>query len=166
MIELALAIIPIGLKTCSSLVSYLGGLKDRDDALARLKRLAESLEGNFRLLDGFLKSGQLNSSTSHAVVHALRCMANCENGLKDLKEFGDKLSASNTPDPTVKDRVKGSYRTFAYPLRQAHLTHLENALDRLCTPLNLAFQSLQLYVTTKSLILQLTLSQRDTICDF
>ena len=57
MAELALAIIPLGLNTCLGLVSYLGGLKDRDDALARLKRLAESLEGSFRFLDGFLKSG-------------------------------------------------------------------------------------------------------------
>lgn len=149
MAELALAIIPLGLKTCSGLVSYLSGLKDHDDAIARLKRLTESLEGSFRLLEGFLKSGQLNSSTSQAVAQALQCLANCENALKNLKEFGDKLSASKMPDSTVKDRAKGSYRKLASPLRQDQLTQLENTLESLCTPLNLAVQSLQLYVTTK-----------------
>ncbi|ENH63884.1 hypothetical protein FOC1_g10008026 [Fusarium oxysporum f. sp. cubense race 1] len=129
MAELALAIIPLGLKTCSGLMSYLGGLKDHDDAIARLKRLAESLEGSFRLLDGFLKSGQLDLSTSQAVAQALRCLANCENALKNLKEFGAKLSVSKMPDPTVKDRVKGSYRKLAYPLRQDQLTQLENTLE-------------------------------------
>ncbi|KAH7209861.1 hypothetical protein DER44DRAFT_809518 [Fusarium oxysporum] len=146
MAELALAIIPLGLKTCSGLMSYLGGLKDHDDAIARLKRLAESLEGSFRLLDGFLKSGQLDLSTSQAVAQALRCLANCENALKNLKEFGAKLSVSKMPDPTAKDRVKGSYRKLTYPLRQDHLTQLENTLESLCTPLNLAVQSLQLEI--------------------
>ncbi|EXL79303.1 hypothetical protein FOPG_06816 [Fusarium oxysporum f. sp. conglutinans race 2 54008] len=146
MAELALAIIPLGLKTCSGLMSYLGGLKDHDDAIARLKRLAESLEGSFRLLDGFLKSGQLDLSTSQAVAQTLRCLANCENALKNLKEFGAKLSVSKMPDPTVKDRVKGSYRKLAYPLRQDQLTQLENTLESLCTPLNLAVQSLQLEI--------------------
>lgn len=106
MAELALAIIPLGLKTCSGLVSYLGGIKDHDNALARLKRLAESLEGSFRLLNGFLKSGQLNPSTSLAATQALRCLASCENGLKDLKAFRQKTTATTAttaPDPTVKE---------------------------------------------------------------
>ncbi|CVL06084.1 uncharacterized protein FMAN_03929 [Fusarium mangiferae] len=144
MAELALAVIPLGLKTCSGLVSYLGGLKDHDDAIARLKRLAESLEGSFRLLDGLLKSGQLNFSTSQAVAQTLRCLGNCEDALNDLKSFGDKISATTTPDPKLGDKVKGSYRKIVYPLRQAQLAQLENTLESLCTPLNLAVQSLQL----------------------
>ncbi|KAF5557244.1 hypothetical protein FNAPI_5456 [Fusarium napiforme] len=144
MAELALAIIPLGLKTCAGLVSYLGGLKDHDSALARLKRLLESLEASFRLLDGFLKSDQLDLSTSKAATYAIRCLANCEDCLKDLKEFGDKLGASSPPEPTVKDKMKGTYRKLSYPLRQAQLTQLENALDSLCTPLNLAVQGLHL----------------------
>ncbi|KAF5986362.1 hypothetical protein FCOIX_1639 [Fusarium coicis] len=146
MAELALAIIPLGLKTCSGLVSHLGGLKDHDDAIARLKRLAESLEGSFRQLDGFLKSGQLSSSTSQAVAQTLRCMGNCEDGLKDLKAFGDKISVTIAPDPELGDKVKGKYRKLAYPLRQAQLAQLENTLESLCTPLNLALQSLQLEI--------------------
>ncbi|EXM07557.1 hypothetical protein NOF04DRAFT_11987 [Fusarium oxysporum II5] len=163
MADLALAIIPLGLKTCSGLVSYLSGLKDHDDAIARLKRLTESLEGSFRLLEGFLKSGQLNSSTSQAVAQALQCLTNCENALSNLKEFGDKLSASKMPDPSVKDRVKGSYRKLAYPLRQDQLTQLENTLESLCTPLNLAVQSLQLEIqaaTSDALILNTTRLQQ------
>ncbi|RKK81916.1 hypothetical protein BFJ69_g3523 [Fusarium oxysporum] len=163
MAELALAIIPLGLKTCSGLVSYLSGLKDHDDAIARLKRLTESLEGSFRLLESFLKSGQLNSSTSQAVAQALQCLTNCENALSNLKEFGDKLSASKMPDPSVKDRVKGSYRKLAYPLRQDQLTQLENTLESLCTPLNLAVQSLQLEIqaaTSDALILNTTRLQQ------
>ncbi|CVK98990.1 uncharacterized protein FPRN_03919 [Fusarium proliferatum] len=148
MAELALAVIPLGLKTCSGLVSYLGGLKDHDDAIVRLKRLAESLEGSFRLLDGFLKSGQLNPSTSQAVVQILRCLGNCEDGLNDLQAFGDKISATTTPGPKLGDQVKGSYRKIVYPLRQAQLVQLETALESLCTPLNLAVQSLQLELQT------------------
>ncbi|PNP86408.1 hypothetical protein FNYG_00110 [Fusarium nygamai] len=163
MAELALAVIPLGLKTCSGLVSYLGGLKDHDDAIARLKHLAESLEGSFRLLDGFLKSGQLNPSTSQTVDQALRCLGNCEDGLKDLKAFGDKISATTTPDPKLGDKVKGKYRKLAYPLRQAQLAQLENALETLCTPLNLAVQSLQLELqaaTSNTLTLNTTILQR------
>ncbi|KAG4291286.1 hypothetical protein FPRO06_03172 [Fusarium proliferatum] len=159
MAELALAIIPLGLKTCSGLVSYLDGLKDHDNALVRLKRLAESLEGSFRLLNGFLKSGQLNPSTSQAVAQALRCLADCENGLKDLKAFGQKISATTASDLTVKDTVKSSYRRLSYPLRQAQLSQLENALGSICTPLNLAIQGLQLEMqaaTSKAIILNAT----------
>ncbi|KAF5544761.1 hypothetical protein FMEXI_6400 [Fusarium mexicanum] len=163
MAELALAVIRLGLKTCSGLMSYLGGLKDHNDAIARLKRLAESLEGSFRLLDGFLKSGQLNPSTSQAVAQTLRCLDNCEDGLKDLKVFGDKISATTTPDPKLGDRVKGSYRKLAYPLRQAQLKQLENTLESLCTPLNLAVQSLQLEIqaaTSNTLALHTTRYQQ------
>lgn len=149
MAELALAIIPLGLKTCSGLVSYLGGIKDHDNSLARLKRLAESLEGSFRSLDRFLKSGQLDPSTSQAATQVLRCLASCETGLKDLEAFGQKMSAATTSDPTVTERVKASYRRLSYPLRQAQLSQLENSLDGICTPLNLAIQGLQLYVSTK-----------------
>ncbi|KAF5977700.1 hypothetical protein FBULB1_6414 [Fusarium bulbicola] len=166
MAELALAIIPLGLKICSGLVSYLGGLKDHTDALARLKRLVGSLEGSFRLLDSFLKSGQLYPSTSQAAAYAVRCLANCEDGLKDLKKFGDKLAASNPPEPTVKDKVKGTYRKLSYPLRQAQLTQLENALDDLCTPLNLAVQGLQLElraVTSDAMILNSASAQKTAL---
>ncbi|RBA10568.1 hypothetical protein FPRO05_05157 [Fusarium proliferatum] len=159
MAELALAIIPLGLKTCSGLVSYLDGLKDHDNALVRLKRLAESLEGSFRLLNGFLKSGQLNPSTSQAAAQALRCLADCENGLKDLKAFGQKISATTASDLTVKDTVKSSYRRLSYPLRQAQLSQLENTLGSICTPLNLAIQGLQLEMqaaTSKAIILNAT----------
>ncbi|KAF5653526.1 hypothetical protein F25303_2234 [Fusarium sp. NRRL 25303] len=159
MAELALAIIPLGLKTCSGLVSYLDGLKDHGNALTRLKRLAESLEGSFHLLDGFLKSGQLDPSTSQAATQALRCLASCENGLKDLKAFGQKISAITTHDPTAKETVKSSYRRLSYPLRQAQLSQLENALDGICTPLNLAIQGLQLEMqaaTSKAIILNAT----------
>ncbi|KAK2678984.1 hypothetical protein RAB80_004165 [Fusarium oxysporum f. sp. vasinfectum] len=143
MAELALAIIPLGLNTCLGLVSYLGGLKDRDDALARLK----------------------HPSTSQAATHAVRCLANCEDGLKDLKEFGDKL-ASNTTEPTVKNKVKGSYRKLSYPLRQAQLTQLENALDSLCTPLNLAVQGLHLELqaaASNAMILNATSAQKTAL---
>ncbi|KAF5544802.1 hypothetical protein FPHYL_10938 [Fusarium phyllophilum] len=113
MAELALAIIPLGLKTCSGL----------------------------------------------AATQALRCLANCKNGLKELKAFGQKISATATPDPAVKERVKGSYRRLSYPLRQAQLSQLENALDGICTPLNLAIQGLQLEmqaITSKEMILNAT----------
>ncbi|EWZ97390.1 hypothetical protein FOWG_01873 [Fusarium oxysporum f. sp. lycopersici MN25] len=67
------------------------------------------------------------------------------------------------PDPSVKDRVKGSYRKLAYPLRQDQLTQLENTLESLCTPLNLAVQSLQLEIqaaTSDALILNTTRLQQ------
>ncbi|KAF4337431.1 hypothetical protein FBEOM_8708 [Fusarium beomiforme] len=111
---------------------------------------AHSLQASFRLLDGFLKSGQLDPSTSQAAAHALRCLTNCENGLKELSDFGDKLSASNTPDRTVKDKVRASYHKLTYPLRQTHLMQLGNALDNLCTPVNLAVQGLQLEMQAAS----------------
>ncbi|KAF5618573.1 hypothetical protein F52700_12093 [Fusarium sp. NRRL 52700] len=94
-------------------VKILGGLKDHDDAIARLKRLTESLEGSFRLLDSFLNRGQLNPSTSQAVAQILRCLGNCEDGLKDLEALGDKISATTSPDPKLGDKVKGSYRKLA-----------------------------------------------------
>ncbi|KAF5713642.1 hypothetical protein FGLOB1_3860 [Fusarium globosum] len=165
MAELALAVIPLGLQTCSGLVSYLGRLKDHDDAIARLKHLTESLEGSFHLLDGLLKSGQLNSSTSQAVAQALRCLGNCEDGLNDLKAFGDKISATTTADPKLGDKVKGSYRRIIYPLRQAQLAQLENTLKTLCTPLNLAVQSLQLELqaaTSSTLTLNTTRLQKSS----
>ncbi|EXM17266.1 hypothetical protein FOTG_14510 [Fusarium oxysporum f. sp. vasinfectum 25433] len=104
-------------------------------------------------------------STSQAATHAVRCLANCEDGLKDLKEFGDKL-ASNTTEPTVKNKVKGSYRKLSYPLRQAQLTQLENALDSLCTPLNLAVQGLHLELqaaASNAMILNATSAQKTAL---
>ncbi|KAF4436786.1 hypothetical protein F53441_13171, partial [Fusarium austroafricanum] len=150
MAELALAIIPLGLKTCSELVSYLGGLKDRDDALGRLKRQAQSLEGSFQLLNELLKSGELDPVTSQATAHALRCLTNCEAGLKELRDLEQKISPPIKPDSTMQGKVKDSYRKLSYPLRQTLLAQLENALDSLCTPLNLAVQSLQLEMQVKN----------------
>lgn len=144
MAELALAIIPIGLKTCSGLVSYLGGIKDRDDALARVARQVESLEGSFRLLDAFLKRSQLNPTISQVVDHALHCLRSCEDGLKELRELQQKLSSPVTSDPKSKDKLKDGYRKLSYPLQQSQVKQLESTLDNLCTPLNLAIQNLQL----------------------
>ncbi|KAM0223134.1 hypothetical protein ACHAPQ_008189 [Fusarium lateritium] len=144
MAELALAIIPIGLKTCSGLVSYLSSVKDRDDALARVVRQAKSLEGSFQLLDGFLKRGQLDPATSQVVDHALQCLRSCDDGLKGLEELQQKLSSSVTPDQKAKDKIKDGYRKLSYPLQQSQLKQLESTLNNLCTPLNLAIQNLQL----------------------
>ncbi|KAF5667814.1 hypothetical protein FHETE_5583 [Fusarium heterosporum] len=146
MAELALAIIPIGLKTCSGLLSYVGGIKDRDDAIARLARQIESLEGSFQLLDTFLKRGQLDPATSPAAAHVTRCLKNCEDGLDELKVLEEKLSSSTALDPKTKDKVKDYYRKLSYPLQQTQLRQLENTLDNLCTPLSLAIQNLQLWV--------------------
>ncbi|KAH7179844.1 uncharacterized protein B0J16DRAFT_309116 [Fusarium flagelliforme] len=139
MAELALAIIPIGLKACSGLVSYLSGLKDRDDALARLTRQAESLEGCFRLLDASFKQGHLDPTRYRAVPHIIVCLRNCEEGLNDLKEFEQTQKTQN--------RLEHSLQKLRFPLRKAHLEELETILDRLCQPLSLAIQSLQLSVS-------------------
>ncbi|KAF4989948.1 hypothetical protein FGRMN_8790 [Fusarium graminum] len=163
MAELALAIIPIGLKTCSGLLSYVGGVKDRDDAIARLARQIESLEGSFQLLDTFLKRGQLDPTTSPAAAQTLRCLKNCEDGLDELKEFEEKISSSIAPDPKMKDKAKDYYRKLSYPLQQTQLRQLENTLDNLCTPLNVAIQNLQLEIqvaTSSSLVQQTIWSQK------
>lgn len=138
MAELALAIIPIGLKVCSGLVSYLSGLKDRDDTLARLTRQAESLEGCFQLLDASLKQGHFNSTRYRAVSHIIVCLKNCEEGLKDLERFEQAQKSQN--------RLEHSIQKIRFPLRKPQLDELENTLDRLCQPLSLAVQNLQLYV--------------------
>ncbi|CAG7564403.1 unnamed protein product [Fusarium equiseti] len=138
MAELALAIIPIGLKTCSALLSYLSGLKDRDDALARLMRQAESLEGCFRLLDASFKQGHLDPARYRIVPHIIVCLKNCEEGLNDLKEFEQTQKTQN--------RLEHSLQKLRFPLRKAHLEELESILDRLCQPLSLAIQNLQLEI--------------------
>ncbi|KAM0244098.1 hypothetical protein ACHAP5_006580 [Fusarium lateritium] len=131
MAELALAIVPIGLKTCSGLVSYLGSVKDRDDALDRVARQAKSLEGSFQLLDGFLKRGQLDPATGSQVVdHALQCLRSCDDGLKELRELQQKLSSSVTPDLKAKDKLKDGYRKLSYPLQQSQLKQLEKPAIR------------------------------------
>lgn len=136
MAELALAIIPLGIKACSGLVSYLNGIKDRSDALAGLTRRAESLEGNFQLLDSFLKRGQLEPSCHQAACQVIVCLKNCEEGLNELMEFEQSQKAQN--------RLENGLKNFCYPLRQAHLEQLEATLDRLAQPLSLAIQNLQL----------------------
>jgi hypothetical protein len=139
MAELALAIIPIGLKACSALVSYLSGLKDRDDAIVRLTRQAESLEGCFRLLDASFKQGHLDPARYRTVPHIIVCLKNCEEGLNDLKEFEQTQKTQN--------RLEQNLQKLRFPLRKAHLEELENTLDRLCQPLSLAIQNLQLLVS-------------------
>ncbi|KAI1050890.1 hypothetical protein LB507_009385 [Fusarium sp. FIESC RH6] len=139
MAELALAIIPIGLKVCSGLVSYLSGLKDRDDTLARLTRQAESLEGCFQLLDVSLKQGHLDPTRYRAVSHIIVCLKNCEEGLINLKEFEQIQKSQN--------RLEHSLQKLRFPLRKAHFEELESILDRLCEPLSLAIQNLQLLVS-------------------
>ena len=136
MAELGLAIIPIGLKVCSGLVSYLSGLKDRDDALARLTRQAESLEGCFRLLDASFKQGHLDPARYRTVPHIIVCLKNCEEGLNDLKKFEQNQKSQN--------RLEHSLQKLRFPLRKAHLEELQSILDRLCQPLSLAIQNLQL----------------------
>lgn len=138
MAELALAIIPIGLKVCSGLVSYLRGLRDRDDTLARLTRQAESLEGCFQLLDDFLKRGHLDPIRYRAVSHIIVCLKNCEEGLKDLEEFEQTQRSQN--------RLGHRLQKMRFPLRKAYLEELENTLDRLCQSLSMAIQNLQLSV--------------------
>ncbi|RBR27088.1 uncharacterized protein FIESC28_00160 [Fusarium coffeatum] len=138
MAELTLAIIPIGLKVCSALTSYLGALKDRDDALVRLTRQAESLENCFRLLDASLKQGHLDPARYRTVPHIIVCLKNCEEGLKDLEEFEQSQKSQN--------RLEHGLQKLRFPLRKAHLEDLENTLDRLCQPLSLAIQSLQLEI--------------------
>ncbi|KAF4962052.1 hypothetical protein FSARC_9842 [Fusarium sarcochroum] len=157
MAELALAIIPLGIQACSGLVSYLTGLKDRDDALTRLTRQAESLEGTFRSLDSFLKRGQLEPETSQAAANALSCLKHCQDGLMDLRDFEQKLSSPVAPTK-VQDKMKEGIRKLRYPLQQSQLEQLEKALDCLCTPLNLAVQNLQLEleVVNSSVLVQNT----------
>jgi hypothetical protein len=137
MAELALAIIPIGLKICSGLVSYLSGLKDHGDALTRVTRQAESLEGSFRLLDAFLKRGQLEPAYCEAASHIIVCLKSCEEGLEALTDFERSQRAQN--------RFEHGIQKLCYPLRQAQLEQLESTLNSLCQPLSLAIQNLQLW---------------------
>ncbi|KAF4943455.1 hypothetical protein FSARC_14916 [Fusarium sarcochroum] len=96
MAELALAIIPMGMKVASGLVSYLNTFNDRNDALARLSRQAEALDNTFQLLDSTLKRGQLDSATSSSAENALKLLAKCEIGLKELRDLEQKLSSTTT----------------------------------------------------------------------
>ncbi|CAG1983833.1 unnamed protein product [Fusarium graminearum] len=137
MAELALAIIPIGIKVCTGLVEYLRGLEDRSDALNRLTRQAESLEGSFLVLDTFMKRGQLDPTRYEAVTQIGICLKNCEEGLKELTQFEQSQKAQN--------RLEHGIQKLCFPLRKAHLEQLETTLDYLCQPLSsLAIQNLQL----------------------
>ncbi|PTD09906.1 hypothetical protein HYE67_006727 [Fusarium culmorum] len=138
MAELAFAIIPIGIKACSGLVSYLSGLKDRSDALNRLTRQAESLEGSFMVLDTFMKRGQLDPTRYESVSQIGVCLKNCKEGLKELMQFEQSQKAQN--------RLEHGIQKLCFPLQKAHLERLESTLNRLCQPLTLAIQNLQLEI--------------------
>ncbi|CAG2012688.1 unnamed protein product [Fusarium graminearum] len=138
MADLALAIIPIGIKVCTGLVDYLRGLENRSDALNRLTRQAESLEGSFLVLDTFMKRGQLDPTRYEAVTQIGICLKNCEEGLKELTQFEQSQKAQN--------RLEHGIQKLCFPLRKAHLEQLETTLDYLCQPLSLAIQNLQLEI--------------------
>ncbi|KAF5232645.1 hypothetical protein FAUST_8677 [Fusarium austroamericanum] len=138
MAELALAIIPIGIKVCTGFVNYLRELEDRGDTLNRLTRQAVSLEGSFLILDTFMKRGQLNPTRYEAVTQIGICLKNCEEGLQELTQFEQSQKAQN--------RLEHGIQKLCFPLRKAHLEQLQTTLDRLCKPLSLAVQNLQLEI--------------------
>ncbi|KAF4958746.1 hypothetical protein FSARC_10937 [Fusarium sarcochroum] len=144
MAELAIGIIPLGIKACSGLWSYLSSLHDYDEDVARLSRQARAMEEVFRQLKTSVEQGRLDLKTLPSSQNALDALEICTAGLHELQELVQKLSYPLAPGAGTQVKVKAKLRKMYYPLRQSQIVKLQNAMNAVCTSLQLAVQSLQI----------------------
>ncbi|KAJ4038937.1 hypothetical protein NW761_010449 [Fusarium oxysporum] len=172
MAELALAIIPFGIKVTSGLVKYLKAFKDHDDDRARLARQAERFASTFQSLEAALKCSQLNKDLSVSASEACECLRECQKALQELDTLQQKIfatitsSVSTTPHARTKDKVKEGCKKLLYPLRKSDIEALERALNKLSTTLSLALGMLHLdeeLFTRKILNDQMVEIKRNTV---
>ncbi|WKT51394.1 Ankyrin repeat-containing domain superfamily [Fusarium oxysporum f. sp. vasinfectum] len=172
MAELALAIIPLGIKVTSGLVKYLKAFKDHDDDRARLARQAERFASTFQSLEAALKRSQLNQDLSVSASEGCECLRECQKALQELDTLQQKIfatitsSVSTTPHARTKDKVKEGCKKLLYPLRKSDIEALEGALNKLSTALSLALGMLHLdeeLFTRKILNDQMVEIQRNTV---
>ncbi|EXA33994.1 hypothetical protein FOVG_14858 [Fusarium oxysporum f. sp. pisi HDV247] len=172
MAELALAIIPFGIKVTSGLVKYLKAFKDHDDDRARLARQAERFASTFQSLEAALKCSQLNKDLSVSASEACECLRECQKALQELDALQQKIfatitsSVSTTPHARTKDKVKEGCKKLLYPLRKSDIEALERALNKLSTTLSLALGMLHLdeeLFTRKILNDQMVEIKRNTV---
>ncbi|KAH7205554.1 hypothetical protein BKA60DRAFT_526124 [Fusarium oxysporum] len=158
MAELALAIIPLGIKVTSGLVKYLKAFKDHDDDRARLARQAERFASTFQSLEAALKRSQLNQHLSVSASEACECLRECEKALQELDTLQQKIfatitsSVSTTPHARTKDKVKEGCKRLLYSLRKSDIEALEGALNKLSTTLSLALGMLHLKILNDQMV--------------
>ncbi|KAF5576007.1 hypothetical protein FPCIR_12853 [Fusarium pseudocircinatum] len=172
MAELALAIIPLGITVTSGLVKYLKAFSDHDEDRARLARQAERFESTFQSLDTVLKRSQLTPELSVSASEASVCLRECQTALKELETLQQKIfstttsAGSTTAHARTKDKIKDGCKKLIYPLRRPDIETLQEALDKLSTPLTLALGMLHLdeeSLTRKILNEQTVEIQRNTV---
>ncbi|KAF5681840.1 hypothetical protein FDENT_7907 [Fusarium denticulatum] len=150
MAELALAIIPLGITVTSGLVKYLKYFSDHDEDRTRLARQAERFESTFQSLDAVLTRSQLTPELSVSASEASVCLRECQTALKELDTLQQKIFAtttsavSTTPIAHKKAKFKDGCKKLIYPLRKSDIETLEEALNKLSTPLTLALGMLHL----------------------
>ncbi|SCV57325.1 uncharacterized protein FFB14_15081 [Fusarium fujikuroi] len=142
--ELALAIIPLGIKVCSGLSSYFGSLNDYRQDVSRLARQTQAMENVFRDLEVLLEQSQLDPQILASAVGARSLLEACKSGLQELQELEQKLSIPIKPSAKALGKTKARFAKFSYPLRKSHIMKLQTALDTICVPLQLAIEKLHI----------------------
>lgn len=142
--ELALAIIPLGIKVCSGLSSYFGSLNDYRQDVSRLARQTQAMENIFRDLEVLLEQSQLDPQILASAVGARSLLEACKSGLQELQELEQKLSLPIKPNAKVLGKTKARIAKFSYPLRKSQISKLQTALDTICIPLQLAIEKLHM----------------------
>ncbi|KAJ5088713.1 hypothetical protein N7456_012329 [Penicillium angulare] len=135
-------LISLGITVCQGLLTYYDQYKSFSEETNNILRRVNSLNGIFQALHDVLADAQtVNSSTSAKSKIALRCIADCEDGIKRLNDMLSKVmehESGNSSRAKIFDRAM-------YPFRRKTLLGLLDTTRELQENLDTALHLLELF---------------------
>lgn len=151
----AVGIISLGLTVCQGLLQYYGSWKDHESNVASMFGSLERLTKILLLLEASIKDRGFNSKI---VANVEESITACQSGITSLQKKLDKVKAIQSPHGSW-DKIRSHGRRALYPFKESTLVKLGEIITELRDNLNLAVETLHMWVTWTPLTCLLILGQ-------
>lgn len=139
---LGLAVVSLGFQVSGGIITYIDGLKCRDDDIASVRQQNDSLQKTLDFINSSLSRLQHDHQDATLVVHDY--LQSCEHQLSALQSHVTNLTAYNQASTSRKINIKNQGKKLLYPFSRPKIEQLEKRICNVNATLRLALQTLGL----------------------
>ena len=147
---LAVGVVSLGIQVSQALTTYIDALNCRERDIASIRQQNGSMQKSLAAIQTSLSQFQSNHQTATAAVH--ECLGSCKTELSALESLVSDLTTRGQFTTSRKDKFKSQGKKLLYPFSRPKVKELETRICNANATLQLALQTLGLFVNQMSLL--------------
>jgi ankyrin repeat domain-containing protein 50 len=142
-------ILGFGVQVCQGLWDYYQAYKDQDEAVAKMLASVAQLQRTCGILSSTVASLEGKPYPKESIESLKKSVQNCEDSFKHLEKKLNKVKSHQKPSVTGVKKWVAKMGKPSYPFKESTLVKLREITNESVGSLDLAVDTLSLYVPTR-----------------